>query len=460
MSRRFYQSLLGVVAWSTTATETVFFILHTTSLSTARVSFSGLSVATSALNVVALICVTLFSVQYAWKREGIVQRSTRASRVLAACCILPAVASLVMSLVTIIAIRTRSNEVDQAALKATVRSWTGILTAQIAIWVLACLSQILLYTSLFWNVPKESAQRSVPVSDPRDSVMSEIRTSNQTANLYMMEPAIPSSPLAPLPSPTFSSRSSHSLKSWRDSLQQVVRPVTSRTKLISRPSTNRDTRSIYSDGRSIDSVSQADGFEAWDTSDVDPCAREVSFQSARDATMLSPKDGASQSAPSRGTALEPIPGSRPPSPARALDGPFPLVSDGRESPALAPPPKMLPDLSRPPSPVVSEAHIHPLFRTESPTPAPPTTPGTTVMASPLATQMIPCPPRPYSRMRSNSSRAASPSPLLHSQSLSSLRNAAGTRRSPSPPQRAITPPIPDFVLNTSPRNSGRQFSLS
>jgi len=278
--------------------------------------------------------------------------------------------------------------------------------------------------------------------------------------LYMMEPAIPSSPLAPLPSPTFSSRSSHSLKSWRDSLQQVVRPVTSRTKLISRPSTNRDTRSIYSDGRSIDSVSQADGFEAWDTSDVDPCAREVSFQSARDATMLSPKDGASQSAPSRGTALEPIPGSRPPSPARALDGPFPLVSDGRESPALAPPPKMLPDLSRPPSPVVSEAHIHPLFRTESPTPAPPTTPGTTVMASPLATQMIPCPPRPYSRMRSNSSRAASPSPLLHSQSLSSLRNAAGTRRSPSPPQRAITPPIPDFVLNTSPQNSGRQFSLS
>jgi hypothetical protein len=115
---------------------------------------------------------------------------------------------------------------------------------------------------------------------------------------------------------------------------------------------------------------------------------------------------------------------------------------------------MILDISRPPSPVVSEAHIHPLFRTESPTPAPPTSSGTSITASPFATQMIPCPPLSYSRMRSNSGRTASPSPLLHSQSLQDLHsgNASSKRqaRSPSPPSREMTPPIPDFVLNNSP----------
>ncbi|KAF2793525.1 hypothetical protein K505DRAFT_244212 [Melanomma pulvis-pyrius CBS 109.77] len=439
MSRRFYLSLLGVVAWSTTATDTVFSILDAASLSVARVSFVGLAIAASALDVVSLCCLGLFSIQFAWRRDRTAQWSLRARRTLAACCVLPSAMALIVSLISIITIKTRSVEVTPATSKAAVSNWTGHIVAQILIWVLACLTQIILYSSPLWSAPKLELQRSVSLSGPRDSVMSEVRNSNQTSNLFMLETTLPTSPLAALPSPTFSARSSQSLRSWRDSLQHVVRPVTSRTKLINGSSLNKDARSIYSDGHSIDNVSQVDGFDAWDTSGVDPRARE--------AVLLSAKDAALQSAPSRGTALEPIPGSRPASPARALDGPFPLTSDGRESPALTPPPKMVYDTSRPPSPVVSEAHIHPLFRTESPTPAPPMTSGTSIVASPLATQMIPCPPRPYSRMRSNS-RAASPSPLLHSRSLHD--GTASPRRSPSPPSREMTPPIPDFVLNNSP----------
>jgi hypothetical protein len=455
MSRKYYLSLLGVVAWSTTATDTVFSILDASSLSLARVPFVGLAVTASTLDIVALCCVGLFSVQFAWKREGTAQRSIRARRLLAACCILPSAIALVVSLTSIITIKTRSEEVTAATSKAAVNDCTNLTVGHISIWALACLTQVTLYTSPLWSAPEnESQQRLESCSGPRDSVMSEVRTSNQSANLYMLETAMLPSSLAALPSPTYSARSSQSLKSWRDSLQQVVRPVTSRTKLINRSSHSRDAGSIYSDGHSIDTASQADGFESWDTTDVDPRAKEAVMQSAREGSLLSTKDMALQSAPSRGTALEPIPGSRPASPARALDGPFPLASHGSESPALAPPPKMILDISRPPSPVVSEAHIHPLFRTESPTPAPPTSSGTSITASPFATQMIPCPPLSYSRMRSNSGRTASPSPLLHSQSLQDLHsgyaNSKRQARSPSPPSREMTPPIPDFVLNSSP----------
>ncbi|KAF2182768.1 hypothetical protein K469DRAFT_585152 [Zopfia rhizophila CBS 207.26] len=438
-SRRFLLSLLGVVAWSTTAADTVFSILDAVSLSVIQVSFVSLSIAASALDVITLCCVGLFSVQYAWRRDRIANQTQRRRRLFALFCILPSLAALLVSLVSLIVIKTRSKEISSATSHAPINVWTGHLDAQFTIWTLACVSQVALFSSPLWCNPLNENRGSVARSGPRDSVMSEVRTSHQsmTLQIQMLEPTQPSSPLAALPSPTFSTRSSHSLRSWRESLQHVVRPVTSRTKLISRPSFTRDSRSVYSDAHSLGNVSQPDGFDMWDTSNVDP--------QARDAVM--------QSGPSRGTVLETIPGSRPASPARALDGPFPIASDGSASPALSLPPKMYPDTSRPPSPAVSEAHIHPLFRTESPTPPPAATPGTSIMASPLSGQVIACPPRPYSRMRSNS-RAASPSPLMHSQSFhESVTSPRRSSRSPSPPSREMTPPIPDFVLTSSPRSS-------
>lgn len=279
--------------------------------------------------------------------------------------------------------------------------------------------------------------------------MSEMRSAQPRRNIFDMKPVQPASPLAnlgALPSPTFSTRSSQSLRSFRESLRHAVRPVTSRSTLISRPSFNQDTRSIYSNAHSIDTVSPSDGFESWDTSSVS--------NQARDAVMQ---------APSKGTPLDPIPGSRSVTPARILDGPFlPEIDESEELVA----PRMIPDLSRPPSPAVSEAHIHPLFRTESPVPPPEATPGTSIIASPLADQVIACPARPYNRMRSNSNlrnNTTSPKPLVPAQCLRgrALSQSAGNR-TPSPPSREMTPPIPDYVLNSSPRSSlsgSRKVSL-
>lgn len=425
-SRKFYISLVGAIAWSSTAAETVLSLLEAISFSTTKASLVHVAAAASALDVVSLCCIALYTIQNV-QRDGFLQRLATAKIALKSLTILLSVIALIISLVLIILVKSRWNEVTVASSKALISNWNGLISGQIVVWAISCTSQIVLYSSPCCH-RKAPKVLTVAVSGPRDSVMSEMRSS-PPRNLYLMESTQPTSPLAAaLPSPTFSSRSSHSLKSFRESLQHAVRPVTSRTTLISRPSFSRDSRSLYSESQSVDNVSHSDGFDSWDT---------------RDALV--------QTAPSKGTTLDPIPGSRPNSPARALDGPFLSELPEEDGEELTRPPRMMPDTSRPVSPAVSEAHIHPLFRIESPTPPPAATPGTSIVASPLANQAIACPPRPFNRMRSNS-RAASPSPLVPSRSVTRDR-ATSPSRSHTPPSREMTPPIPDFVLNSSPRSS-------
>ncbi|OCK85301.1 hypothetical protein K432DRAFT_413399 [Lepidopterella palustris CBS 459.81] len=441
-SHRLFISILGVVTWVITAVSTVFAILDAASLVVASITFGGLAVAAASLAVVSLCAVGLFLIQYIWRRDGSRLQPKRRRLPLALACILSSATSLILSLITLILVDVNFKEVTQA----TTGSWTRQLPVKFAIWALACVGQMAFYSSAL-TISHKSGKRQTPVfaPEPRDSVMSDIREPTPPMPLQIFPTSFAHKvSLASLPSPTFSTTSSQSLRSWRESLQQIVRPVTSRTKLIARHSSlGRDSKSIHSDAQSIDITTLPDGFDTWDTSSVDP--------QVRDAVM--------QSVPSRGRVLETIPGSRPASPARALDGPFPFPSSGRQSPALSLPPKIYSDSSRPPSPALSEAHIHPLFRTDSPTPPPAATPGTVVTASPLSGQVISCPPRPYSRMRSNSaarsnSRAASPSPLAKARSFH-----GSSSRTPSPPSREMTPPIPDFILTSSPRSSfgGGQF---
>ncbi|CAI6328390.1 unnamed protein product [Periconia digitata] len=444
-SRKFYLSLLGIVTLSTTAADTILDILNAASLPATSNSLRGLAAAASALDMLALGSVTLFSVQYAWSRGGFFKDSTQGKHLLVALCITCSVVALGVSLAAIITTRSRLSELSSASPDT---AKYDRLTAQIAIWILACLSQIALFTSPLWCRSTPKAQ-SVIISGPRDSVMSELRHSNTPHSMFMMQPAQPSSPLAALPSPTFSTRSSQSLQSWRESLHHVVRPATSRSRLLNK----RSTRSVYSDIQSFDSASQ-DGFDRWE---ADP---QIVLQLTAASAQLVAAAQQTPAAPTKGTALEAIPQSRPASPARALDGPFPASDE--EDGDLPLPPKMMLDPCRPPSPVIGhESHIHPLFRSESPVPPPAATPGTSIIASPLSDQAIACPARPYSRMRSTSnlSRTASPSRIGYARSFTSDRGLSprpSRSRSTSPPSRGMTPPIPDFVLNSSPRSSTSQ----
>ena len=147
-------------------------------------------------------------------------------------------------------------------------------------------------------------------------------------------------------------------------------------------SARRRPRSIHLSGplHEARSRSTSDGFDSWDTSAVDPEHRLTVMESSAQ--------------PNRG--LETIPASPPASRSATPDGALDLLA----------PPRRTRRRSRSYSPVStraiqaqraafmtqhasqSEAHIHPLFRSDSPTPPPSATPGTVVVAAPNAGQVI------------------------------------------------------------------------
>jgi hypothetical protein len=296
--------------------------------------------------------------------------------------------------------------------------------------------------------------------------------------------------------------------SWRDtlssSLHQVVRPTNSRSRLLDRQttvktmttttSTTRTTTarsSISRDSQSLSetkSLANSDDFP-WDLhlppsssgggsspeTQIHDMLASASPVAAPGPVLLPPMPHALPSGRAKplvaATLLEPIPGSRPVSPAKALDmytdGAATAASDGDDfhfgleragTPAslttirpptaqsmastiipasFSAPPRRLSRPSRPSTPSListssislpfadsaatapfapgasgDEAHIHPLFRSDSPTPPPFASPGTVVVASPLSGQVLP--------QAGRTGRSASPRPSL-----------ASTRRTPS-----------------------------
>lgn len=248
------------------------------------------------------------------------------------------------------------------------------------------------------------------------------------------------------PSTGRSRADSDTQSSFRSSMSHVVRPVTSKTKLlqigVKSPSYRpQSTRSVDSSHRET-TISVEDGFDSWDTSAVDRESREA-------VASVSPP-------PQR--VLETIPASPPasrsPSPGYPLDleppkrrkrsrsySPANSISESTRSRRISP------------DSASFEAHIHPLFRTDSPTPPPAATPGTVVTAAFGAGHLLADRQsiRSLSRMRSGSLPT---SPLLHTPSLDSLRIAVEREEQDRlqkleevGEERTLTPPIPDFVLN-------------
>ncbi|KAM7199859.1 hypothetical protein V8F33_004263 [Rhypophila sp. PSN 637] len=271
------------------------------------------------------------------------------------------------------------------------------------------------------------------------------------------------------------------VSSIRSSISSVIRPISSKTALLS-----GSPRSLQHRPPSIDSAAirtppprpprmEVDGFDSWDTSAVDPQNRQTVLETS------SPPPGASN------RFLETIPASpasRSPSPGMPFD-------------LEPPPPRRSRSRSYSPASSVgitqaqrraaftqhasqSESHIHPLFRSDSPTSPPAiTTPGTIVVAAPNAGQVF------YSdrqsirslvRMRSGSLPTVS-SPLSTQQSFESFHHRRGYERSytTSPEfreedeeeqerhimvlgsiegeERKMTPPIPDWILSAGSRTS-------
>lgn len=313
-----------------------------------------------------------------------------------------------------------------------------------ALWVVSVLSQAAFYIAWLLSPRSSVADYGNAATETRPSPTRSMKRS-LSVHLHNLTPPPPPffrSASAPI-SPTLSAFSPSPRSSIRHSMHQVIRPVTSKTKLlIGQKFSSQDSKSLYSERRvSLETMHLEDGFESWDTSGID----------ARDAVnQVIPR-----------SRLEPIPQSRPASPAHALEGPFledrsPEDTPLPESPLQSPVSPSsdagslhgfpLPPSRRPSAGASDQSHIHPLFRTDSPTPPPAASPGTVVTASPFGGQMITDPAvQNFTLGRipsAHGSRPSSPSPL------SPMRSRPGSSKSVRSPlvEQTPTPPLPQMAL--------------
>ncbi|ROV98309.1 hypothetical protein VSDG_04485 [Cytospora chrysosperma] len=211
--------------------------------------------------------------------------------------------------------------------------------------------------------------------------------------------------------------SSGGFSSVASSFTNAMRPISSRTRLLS------SSHSLRSDSMSRkDRLSSAEDFDCWDTSSVDAQNRQTVLESS------SPTAG--------GHFLETIPASpttsRSPSPGTPLD--LDIARHRRRSRSYSPAsmrtPLQPPQRAFTQQTSVSESHIHPLFRSDSPTPPPLASPGTVVIAAPQAGQIFSDRQsiRSLSRVRSGSMPQAH-SPLTRTGSIDTFSNVANANRS-------------------------------
>jgi len=263
----------------------------------------------------------------------------------------------------------------------------GLASAGIVMWTLAFILQICFYATLLWP---SGQLGGVPPGEPMTERQSPPRAGKRSLSIHLASLApvkvrsARSDPVIPSPKDTGLTHSPRS--PVRHSVHQALRPMTSRTRLLLRNSfASTDIPSVPSlRPTSFDTTHHNDGFETWDTSAVEDVAPSHDVQKTT------------------WSKLEPIPGSRPVSPAKPLDGPFPHRPSTPEatplpaSPALSPVTSPGPNTSSPSAlplpplrrPSTNQSHIHPLFRPESPIPPPLASPGTVIVASPYAGQVV------------------------------------------------------------------------
>lgn len=254
---------------------------------------------------------------------------------------------------------------------------------------------------------------------------------------------------------------SSSGKSTTDTVTSIHSSM--KTRLLSTSSrTGRRPTSIRTASlRSTQSITDTDdglSFDSWDTSAVDPHNRQ---------TVL----GTSHVPGGPPRFLETIPASpttsRSPSPGCPLDlePPPRRPAAARRSRSYSPAPRPPPALTRQGS--ASELHIHPLFRSDSPTPPPAVTPDTIITAAPdagkvvrLRSGSIPVAPSPLSRSGSQESfgrKSPSTSAVLSMDTPSPITPNSFESIDPTEEERKMTPPIPEWILTAGSRNSLTEY---
>ena len=468
MTRNLTTTLTGIVAFLSSTATTVLSILLLAYLTPRRQKVTSLAVVTVILQCIA-ICTTvllIFSHLRAGSRFGLA--ATKRGR---NCCFLLSclVVDFVAAATTGVMLGWTYNELQYLQGLLLGQDPADFMLVIIVVYGLAELAMSLFFVCLFWVRRPATDYLPAPIEHVPE-MSTAIRQISRPATTSTVQSH--TSRQASLSRPP-STAPSDGRSSLRSSLSIITRPSSSRSKLIRQHSFTRFSRSSSFDNSTTARPSQDSGFDNWDTSAVSPHLRETVFHSSNMATKK-PKG-----------ALEPIPGSRSPSPAKALEGPF-FATALESSPPSSP--QAQPSISRPPSrqrSPTSEDHIHPLFRTCSPTPPPTASSGTVVLAAPVAGQLVN--ERLLRRMRSGS-LPSSPSLLVRSESYFDFATAptspAGEVGTPTIPdlilvasasekanraklenraastREAVTPPVPEFILNAGEKRGMARRAVS
>ena len=226
----------------------------------------------------------------------------------------------------------------------------------------------------------------------------------------------------------------------RSSMSQSIHPTTSKTRLLA----------LKEKGRlpSLDSSiyrSSGDDSDPWDASP--PTHPKHRFLETIPASPMLPRN------PSLDSASD-------------LEPPAPIRQRSRSYSPVARAPRQM--MMQSPNASSDELHIHPLFRSDSPTPPPMATPGTSVMASPDAGKVIPHrPSNPSLRRIRSSSLASASSPLSRRNSFEapSLKKAVDEQdsilevdESEATETEELAPPIPEFVMGAGSRSSLSRYN--
>ncbi|KAK8041919.1 hypothetical protein PG993_006442 [Apiospora rasikravindrae] len=253
--------------------------------------------------------------------------------------------------------------------------------------------------------------------------------------------------------------SAETMSSIRSSFSQAVRPISSKTRLLSSASrTGRRPPSLDSLAYQSSIAEEGNGFDSWDTSAVDAQDRQTVMDTSPPPPRFLetiPASPTTSRSPSPGTPLE-----------LELEPPKPAA---RRSRSYSPMARRQPTLTTHAS--TSELHIHPLFRTDSPEP-PRATPGTSIHAAEDAGKVIS--ESKLDRMRSGSMVSAR-SPLSRTNSRESIQKSLApslasiasslnpsTERLEAPPadsERKMTPPLPEWILNAGSRTSLTEYEV-
>jgi len=376
---------VGVLTLIFVTMSTTFTLIFAVVLSMSRSHLFGLALTTAVLNVLSLVWVAILFTQISRKESTRIGRTSgfMMPTILISC------TTAVMTLTTLLCMQVQPSITTDTTFGSTI---FDLLCVEYALWAIQLVIQAIFFLLCF-KARRNPAFTSVIPQDmpPR---LPEIQEHKSTISLpYITFPWYPDSSKSSPSSPSTSTFSSEAKISSRTSQQTPVSPISFRTRLTEHFHSPRLSKSAFSEH-----VSQANI--------GDPSAKPKEEQAT--IIVLRPTSSINR-------RVEPISGSRPNSPATALDGPILtnilhvdhsptphrresssafldtsalLASEGghnqesrREVPA-----EILD--SRQGGLPPDESNVHPLFRTDNPLPPPTATHGTIITASAFSGQYV------------------------------------------------------------------------